>query len=241
MIRLIGKKGKKMNKKTNFVMTKEREAQIKRIKKQNIIDRSLFLALSPIVLGYYILSAPFEAVAASKNKKKGKAKAKIIAKGLLSPVPDFIERTLVTFEEGTQKLTETYKNFAADDKKAEEEKVDAQRKRQARESFLAANKKRAEEKGIPEFVELVKTKTIELKTDSDYIFVLDNGVEVFLSEDSLTIKESKDNQCTISLNNYEYGLFVKAIDSIEIRLKYQKNRNMREKALGLLNKEKVRK
>lgn len=228
-----------MNKKTNFVMTKEREAQIKSIKNQNVIDRSLFLALSPIILGYYILSAPFEAVAASKNQKKGKAK--IIAKGLLSPVPDLIEKTLVTFEEGTQKLTETYKKFAADDKKAEEEKVDAQRKRQARESFLAANKKRAEEKGIPEFVELVKTKTIELKTDSDYIFVLDNGVEVFLSEDSLTIKESKDNQCTISLNNYEYGLFVKAIDSIKIRLEYQKNRNMREMALGLLNKENVRK
>ena len=239
MIRLIGKKGKKMNKKINFAMTKEREAQIKSIKKQNVIDRSLLLTLSPVILGYYILSAPFEAVAASKNQKKGKAK--IIAKELLSPVPDLIERTLVTFKEGTQKLTETYKNFAADDKKAEEEKVDAQRKRQARESFLAANKKRAEEKGIPEFVELVKTKTIELKTDSDYIFVLDNGVEVFLSEDSLTIKESKDNQCTISLNNYEYGLFVKAIDSIKIRLEYQKNRNMREMALGLLNKENVRK
>lgn len=206
-----------MNKKTNFVMTKEREAQIKSIKKQNVIDRSLFLALSPIILGYYVLSAPFEAVAASKNQKKGKAK--IIAKGLLSPVPDLIQRTLVTFEEGTQKLTETYKNFADDDR----------------------NKRKAEEKGIPEIVELVKTKTAELKIDSIYTFVLDNGVKMFLSEYDLTIKESNDSECTIFLNNYEYGLFRNAIDSIKIRLEYQKNRNMREMALGLLNKENVRK
>ena len=216
-------------------MTKEREAQIKRIKKQNVIDRSLFLALSPIVLGYYILSAPFEAVAASKNKKKGKAK--IIAKGLLSPVPDLIERTLVTFEEGTQKLTETYKNFADDDRKAAE----AQKDRQKSEAALAANKRKAEEKGIPEIVELVKTKTAELKIDSIYTFVLDNGVKMFLSEYDLTIKESNDSECTIFLNNYEYGLFRNAIDSIKIRLEYQKNRNMREMALGLLNKENVRK
>ena len=224
-----------MNKKTNFVMTKEREAQIKRIKKQNVIDRSLFLALSPIVLGYYILSAPFEAVAASKKQKKGKAK--IIAKGLLSPVPDLIERTLVTFEEGTQKLTETYKNFADDDRKAAE----AQKDRQKSEAALAANKRKAEEKGIPEIVELVKTKTAELKIDSIYTFVLDNGVKMFLSEYDLTIKESNDSECTIFLNNYEYGLFRNAIDSIKIRLEYQKNRNMREMALGLLNKENVRK
>lgn len=224
-----------MNKKTNFVMTKEREAQIKSIKKQNVIDRSLFLALSPIVLGYYILSAPFEAVAASKKQKKGKAK--IIAKGLLSPVPDLIERTLVTFEEGTQKLTETYKNFADDDRKAAE----AQKDRQKSEAALAANKRKAEEKGIPEIVELVKTKTAELKIDSIYTFVLDNGVKMFLSEYDLTIKESNDSECTIFLNNYEYGLFRNAIDSIKIRLEYQKNRNMREMALGLLNKENVRK
>lgn len=224
-----------MNKKTNFVMTKEREAQIKSIKKQNVIDRSLFLALSPIVLGYYILSAPFEAVAASKKQKKGKAK--IIAKGLLSPVPDLIERTLVTFEEGTQKLTETYKNFADDDRKAAE----AQKDRQKSEAALAANKRKAEEKGIPEIVELVKTKTAELKIDHIYTFVLDNGVKMFLSEYDLTIKESNDSECTIFLNNYEYGLFRNAIDSIKIRLEYQKNRNMREKALGLLNKENVRK
>ena len=225
-----------MNKKTNFVMTKEREAQIKRIKKQNVIDRSLFLALSPIVLGYYILSAPFEAVAASKKQKKGN-KAKIIAKGLLSPVPDLIERTLVTFEEGTQKLTETYKNFAADDRKAAE----AQKDRQKSEAALAANKRKAEEKGIPEIVELVKTKTAELKIDSIYTFVLDNGVKMSLSEYSLTIKEPNKSECTIFLNDYEYGLFRNAIDSIKIRLEYQKNRNMREKALGLLNKENVRK
>lgn len=224
-----------MNKKTNFVMTKEREAQIKSIKKQNVIDRSLFLALSPIVLGYYILSAPFEAVAASKKQKKGKAK--IIAKGLLSPVPDLIERTLVTFEEGTQKLTETYKNFADDDRKAAE----AQKDRQKSEAALAANKRKAEEKGIPEIVELVKTKTAELKIDSIYTFVLDNGVKMFLSEYDLTIKESNDSECTIFLNNYEYGLFRNAIDSIKIRLEYQENRNMREMALGLLNKENVRK
>ena len=216
-------------------MTKEREAQIKSIKKQNVIDRSLFLALSPIVLGYYILSAPFEAVAASKKQKKGKAK--IIAKGLLSPVPDLIERTLVTFEEGTQKLTETYKNFADDDRKAAE----AQKDRQKSEAALAANKRKAEEKGIPEIVELVKTKTAELKIDSIYTFVLDNGVKMFLSEYDLTIKESNDSECTIFLNNYEYGLFRNAIDSIKIRLEYQKNRNMREMALGLLNKENVRK
>lgn len=221
-------------------MTKEREAQIKSIKKQNVIDRSLFLALSPIVLGYYILSAPFEAVAASKNQKKGKAK--IIAKGLLSPVPDLIQRTLVTFEEGTQKLTETYKNFADDDRKAAE----AQKDRQKSEAALAANKRKAEEKGIPEIVELVKTKTAELKIDSICTFVLDNGVKMSLSKYSLTIysltiKESNDSECTIFLNNYEYGLFRNAIDSIEIRLEYQKNRNMREKALGLLNKENVRK
>ena len=216
-------------------MTKEREAQIKSIKKQNVIDRSLFLALSPIVLGYYILSAPFEAVAASKKQKKGKAK--IIAKGLLSPVPDLIERTLVTFEEGTQKLTETYKNFADDDRKAAE----AQKDRQKSEAALAANKRKAEEKGIPEIVELVKTKTAELKIDSIYTFVLDNGVKMFLSEYDLTIKESNDSECTIFLNNYEYGLFRNAIDSIKIRLEYQENRNMREMALGLLNKENVRK
>lgn len=224
-----------MNKKTNFVMTKEREAQIKSIKKQNVIDRSLFLALSPIVLGYYILSAPFEAVAASKKQKKGKAK--IIAKELLSPVPDLIQRTLVTFEEGTQKLTETYKNFADDDRKAAE----AQKDRQKSEAALAANKRKAEEKGIPEIVELVKTKTAELKIDHIYTFVLDNGVKMFLSEYDLTIKESNDSECTIFLNNYEYGLFRNAIDSIKIRLEYQKNRNMREMALGLLNKENVRK
>lgn len=224
-----------MNKKTNFVMTKEREAQIKSIKKQNIIDRSLFLTLSPVILGYYILSAPFEAVAASKKQKKGKAK--IIAKELLSPVPDLIQRTLVTFEEGTQKLTETYKNFADDDRKAAE----AQKDRQKSEAALAANKRKAEEKGIPEIVELVKTKTAELKIDYIYTFVLDNGVKMSLSEYSLTIKESNDSECTIFLNNYEYGLFRNAIDSIKIRLEYQKNRNMREKALGLLNKENVRK
>ena len=224
-----------MNKKTNFVMTKEREAQIKSIKKQNVIDRSLFLALSPIILGYYVLSAPFEAVAASKKQKKGKAK--IIAKELLSPVPDLIQRTLVTFEEGTQKLTETYKNFADDDRKAAE----AQKDRQKSEAALAANKRKAEEKGIPEIVELVKTKTAELKIDYIYTFVLDNGVKMSLSEYSLTIKESNDSECTIFLNNYEYGLFRNAIDSIKIRLEYQKNRNMREKALGLLNKENVRK
>lgn len=224
-----------MNKKTNFVMTKEREAQIKSIKKQNVIDRSLFLALSPVILGYYILSAPFEAVAASKKQKKGKAK--IIAKELLSPVPDLIQRTLVTFEEGTQKLTETYKNFEADDRKAAE----AQKDRQKSEAALAANKRKAEEKGIPEIVELVKTKTAELKIDHIYTFVLDNGVKMFLSEYDLTIKESNDSECTIFLNNYEYGLFRNAIDSIKIRLEYQKNRNMREKALGLLNKENVRK
>ena len=224
-----------MNKKTNFVMTKEREAQIKSIKKQNVIDRSLFLALSPIILGYYVLSAPFEAVAASKKTKKDKAK--IIAKELLSPVPDLIQRTLVTFEEGTQKLTETYKNFADDDRKAAE----AQKDRQKSEAALAANKRKAEEKGIPEIVELVKTKTAELKIDHIYTFVLDNGVKMSLSEYSLTIKESNDSECTIFLNNYEYGLFRNAIDSIKIRLEYQKNRNMREKALGLLNKENVRK
>lgn len=224
-----------MNKKINFAMTKEREAQIKSIKKQNIIDRSLFLTLSPVILGYYILSAPFEAVAASKKQKKGKAK--IIAKELLSPVPDLIQRTLVTFEEGTQKLTETYKNFEADDRKAAE----AQKDRQKSEAALAANKRKAEEKGIPEIVELVKTKTAELKIDSIYTFVLDNGVKMFLSEYDLTIKESNDSECTIFLNNYEYGLFRNAIDSIKIRLEYQKNRNMREMALGLLNKENVRK
>lgn len=216
-------------------MTKEREAQIKSIKKQNVIDRSLFLALSPIILGYYVLSAPFEAVAASKKTKKDKAK--IIAKELLSPVPDLIQRTLVTFEEGTQKLTETYKNFADDDRKAAE----AQKDRQKSEAALAANKRKAEEKGIPEIVELVKTKTAELKIDYIYTFVLDNGVKMSLSEYSLTIKESNDSECTIFLNNYEYGLFRNAIDSIKIRLEYQKNRNMREKALGLLNKENVRK
>lgn len=216
-------------------MTKEREAQIKSIKKQNVIDRSLFLALSPIILGYYVLSAPFEAVAASKKQKKGKAK--IIAKELLSPVPDLIQRTLVTFEEGTQKLTETYKNFEADDRKAAE----AQKDRQKSEAALAANKRKAEEKGIPEIVELVKTKTAELKIDHIYTFVLDNGVKMFLSEYDLTIKESNDSECTIFLNNYEYGLFRNAIDSIKIRLEYQKNRNMREMALGLLNKENVRK
>ena len=220
-------------------MTKERKAQIKSIKNQNVIDRSLFLALSPIILGYYVLSAPFEAVAASKNQKKGKAKiiAKIIAKGLLSPVPDLIQRTLVTFEEGTQKLTETYKNFADDDRKAAE----AQKDRQKSEAALAANKRKAEEKGIPEIVELVKTKTAELKIDSIYTFVLDNGVKMSLSEYSLTIKEPNKSECTIFLNDYEYGLFRNAIDSIKIRLEYQKNRNMREKALGLLNKENVRK
>lgn len=156
---------------------------------------------------------------------------------MLSPVPDLIQRTLVTFEEGTQKLTETYKNFEADDRKAAE----AQKDRQKSEAALAANKRKAEEKGIPEIVELVKTKTAELKIDHIYTFVLDNGVKMSLSKYSLTIKESNDSECTIFLNNYEYELFRNAIDSIKIRLEYQKNRNMREKALGLLNKENVRK
>lgn len=234
MIRLIGKKGKKMDKKTNFVMTDDRKKTIKQIKKDNVKTRFAFIAASPLLFVVLFFRMP---ISVTKKIKKGKN----ITRELLRPFGGTTGFLKEGFQEGTQKLMETYKNFADDDKKSAEEKAEAQRKRQKSEAALAANKRKAEEKGIPEIVELVKTKTAELKTDSDHIFVLDNGVEVILSEYSLTVKESEDNQCTISLNDYEYGLFGKAVDLVKFRLEYQKNRNMREKALGLLNKEKVRK
>ncbi len=219
-----------MNKKTNFVMTDDRKKTIKQIKKDNVITRFAFIAASPLLFAVLFFRMP---ISVTKKIKKGKN----ITRELLRPFGGTTEFLKEGFQEGTQKLTETYKNFADDDRKAAE----AQKDRQKSEAALAANKRKAEEKGIPEIVELVKTKTAELKIDSIYTFVLDNGVKMFLSEYDLTIKESNDSECTIFLNNYEYGLFRNAIDSIKIRLEYQKNRNMREMALGLLNKENVRK
>lgn len=243
-----------------FELTAERKKQLKEIKKNNVMERTLFVALSPVIIAGILLRSPFVATKAALKAKDAGAKeaVKAGAKGLVKSFT-YVSGIKKIYAEGTDRLNEAKKSFyeedlkkarAAEAAKAEkarkeaQEKAEAKRKEEAKKQEIA-NRAAAKEKGIPAIADSIANAVkVESVVDNSvcmgYMVYFDNGVEMrVIAKDGMTSAKlkvfNKKDKYEINLSDYEYRLLAgKAIDK-KTQAKAAANRKKTEAMLALLN------
>lgn len=224
--------------KTNdFELTRERKNILRKIKRNNVIDRSIAVSVSPIVVSVALVMLPVALVktVAKHRKEPLKKLGNRLSKAFVKAVKFPKDVTEEVFKTGSAQLKSARESFAKEDVK----KAELARKEEE-------NRTKAEQKGVFSIKEGIKnTKRIDVsKTENgaiSYKLHYDNGVKLYIFSDKYThnmlVSDGKHDS-EMSLSEYEYNILLEAIKVQIAALDLAKEQEKIDSFLDVLNQKK---
>lgn len=186
-----------MNKKMNFDLTRAREQELKRTKKNILLERIALAFVVPYLLGRLSVRVPGNVRKRIKDKKpvSGEFKKPFIK------TKKFAEEII---HESGNDLNKLYERYAQED---------AEMQRLEREEIN--NRTIARQKGIYDIIEIMRKKIVSVDNQKGEIkVVLDNGSKIIFNQSELTVSDFLGGGNSVELSAYEYNLLKGAVKRI---------------------------
>lgn len=204
----------------NFDLTRAREQELKRTKKNILLERIALAFVVPYLLGRLSVRVPGNVRKRIKDKKpvSGEFKKPFIK------TKKFAEEIIHESGNDLKKLYERYAQEDAEMQRFEREEIN--------------NRIIARQKGIYDIIEIMRKKIVSVDNQKGEIkVVLDNGSKIIFNQSELIVSNFLGAGNSVKLSAYEYNLLKKAIERICNNVESFNMLTQRNKILHVLTKE----
>lgn len=216
------KKRKKMKKEMNFELTRAREQELKRTKKNILLERIALAFVAPYLLGRLSVRVPGNVRKRIKDKKpisgeftKPFVKTKRFVKEGIQESGDNLNKLYERYAQEDAKVNEEYEEKLRREAEIEEKNKAFEREKLRLEQEETQNRLNAENKGINEIIKIMEKKIVSVENKKDDLtVVLDNGSKIIIASSKLTVSDFLGAGNSIELSDYEYNLLKNAIKGI---------------------------